>query len=573
MLGGVNNFQARRSVKPRVHAGADDYFQRRPETPARSLRNPGINKRQYSTRQLHGSSWMVYLYWFLGGLAAIAVIFFIGRFLRTSGVSAKLVFQEGGVMVKRGPNGDWKNMNTDAKLRKLDEIKTEGGGRAIISFDDGSIIRLGEFSRIILSGDKNKITVIQTDGTSYHRVIKSEKHEYEVDFSGIEGVPETKILSMGTAFWVNKKGTELMVGVLENKVKYTRDGDELEVEEGQKLTIAEGVKEKQEIEAGDLKDDFIAWNLEQDEKKELAISSFVRLKLSQEEEAREQEPQEEEAPQEQDQNQSQEIALTGTASDKGVTLNWELKGGLEAPDGFKIVKGSNENPEYPGSYYRSVRSDSTRTYIWDVTDGQKHNFRVCVYDGSSGCKLYSNNLEVEANKVESSESRDNCKNSGGEWDAGAEKCSCPSEKELKEGKCVSTAQAKKDCEDSGGTWSPDSSKCSCPEGESLDDGRCTKDDYATSVSLSGSNKDKKTANLSWTISGGKATKGYKIVRSKSSKNPSYPGDDTKSISNGDTKSYKWDGLTKGETYYFRVCVWDGSKCVTYSNSDRVIVEK
>ena len=451
--------------------------------------------------------------------------------------------------------------------------KTLGTSKAIINFDDGSIVRLDEFSRIILDGEKGKTIIVQTDGNSYHRVAKNEKRTYEVELSGIEGMPNTKIESLGTAFWVEKIGTELSVGVLESKVKYSEEGgSSLDVEEGQKLTIKEKVQNKEEIATEDLTKSFIRWNIDQDDKKEMSVAPFVRLKIAGEEKKEDQQQNQEQNQQKEEQKQEGAVNLTGEATDQGVVLKWTLNG-VEAPDGLKIVKGPNQNPEYPGSYYRSVRSGTTTSYTWDVADGNVHHFRICVYDGSSGCKNYSNDLEVKANKVSSEQQQASCTDSGGTWSS--DKCNCPTDEELKDNKCVtktddSAKQAS--CTDSGGTWSTSSSKCTCPDAETLDKDRCVKKDYATSVTLTGSNKNKKEASLSWTISGGKATDGYKVIKSKKT-DPTYTSANSVSISKEATKSYKWEDLTKGEIYYFRVCVWDGSKCVTYSNSDKVEIKQ
>ncbi|MEA3273418.1 MAG: FecR family protein [Patescibacteria group bacterium] len=556
---------------PRVRAGVNEYFARKPQ-------RPQINIKRKSSQQFNNGNFMTYLYWILGGLAAVALIYFVGSFLKTTGISAKLVFQEGDVFVKKYSQEEWEKVEVDTRLKKLDEIKTMEGARAIISFEDGDIIRMNEFSRIILSEEDGDVSIIQTDGTTYHRVVKNEKRKYKVEFTGIEGASKTKIESLGTAFWVEKIGTELSVGVLEGKIKYLNEEREtsLEIEDSQKIVVKNGQENKKDIDRDDLQDDFIAWNIGQDGKKEMALGSSVRLKLAEITEATNQEQSEstnnEDNQEEETNNQEKAITLNGEATTTGVTLKWELKN-VEAPEGFKVVKSTQRNPEYPGSYYRSVRSGETTSYTWDTTDGETYYFRVCIYDGSSGCQLYSDDLEVETVKVSGTEKKTDCESSGGTWDSEEEKCDCPSNEELENGRCKkkTSAAEKESCTDSGGDWDTAKDKCDCPEDEVLTNERCIKEKYATSVSLSGSSKKKKEASLSWSISGGNATNGYKIVKSKS-KNPTYPSDSSKSISAEGTKSYTWKELKKGETYHFRVCVWDGSKCVTYSNDDRVIVD-
>jgi hypothetical protein len=554
---------------PQIHAGNDNYFKKFPQRPPLDL------TRKKSGR-LGSGNFHTYLYWILGGMAAIALIYFIGTFLKTAGVSAKLVFQEGEVFVKKYSSENWEKVATDAQLKKFDEIKTVEGARAIISFENGDIVRMDEYSRIILSEEKGGTLIVQTDGTTYHRIVKSEDKKYQVELTGIEGATKKRIESLGTAFWVKKIGTEISMGILEGKIKYLDEGKDfsLEAEEGQKIIIEENQGEnKKEIDADDLRENFIAWNIEQDKKKEMILGASINLKLA-EFSSSESQAQEENsnAEEEKDDNLDERIDLNGEATKEGVSLKWELKN-VEAPEGLKILKSAQLNPEYPGSYYRSIRSDTTNSYVWDTTDGETYHFRVCIYDGSSGCQLYSNDLEVETIKVKSTEEEENCKDSGGTWDSEEEKCDCPSSKELKDGKCVTKTSetAKENCTDSGGIWDAAKDKCDCPEGEVLEGEKCVKEEFADSISLKGSSKKKGEASLSWSISGGDASQGYKIVASKS-KNPTYPDDSSKSISKESTKSYTWEDLDKGKTYYFRVCVWNGEKCVAYSNNEEVKID-
>lgn len=97
-----------------------------------------------------------------------------------------------------------------------------------------------------------------------------------------------------------------------------------------------------------------------------------------------------------------------------------------------------------------------------------------------------------------------------------------------------------------------------------------KDDEEQGIKISlFAKKDGDDVKLSWDISGGDAPKGFKVVKSKS-KNPVYPGDDYKYLSDKKTDSYKWKDLKDGKTYHFRVCAYKGSgKCGTYSNDVEV----
>ena len=70
--------------------------------------------------------------------------------------------------------------------------------------------------------------------------------------------------------------------------------------------------------------------------------------------------------------------------------------------------------------------------------------------------------------------------------------------------------------------------------------------------------------LIWNASG-TFPNGFKIAYSSHNTTPVYPGDSYEYVSNGATRSVIIDGLIKGETYYFRVCKYDGGGCTMYSN--------
>jgi hypothetical protein len=72
------------------------------------------------------------------------------------------------------------------------------------------------------------------------------------------------------------------------------------------------------------------------------------------------------------------------------------------------------------------------------------------------------------------------------------------------------------------------------------------------------------AKLVWTATGS-FPNGFKIAYSSHNTTPVYPGDEWVYVSNGATRSVIIDGLTKGETYYFRVCKYLDGGCSVYSN--------
>lgn len=88
-----------------------------------------------------------------------------------------------------------------------------------------------------------------------------------------------------------------------------------------------------------------------------------------------------------------EIALFATQKDGRVVLEWKVSG-METPLGFKVVKGKEENPVYPGSDYHYLDNSAVRRDEWKMLSGGIYYFRVCEYLGGV-CGVYSNNVRVE----------------------------------------------------------------------------------------------------------------------------------------------------------------------------------
>jgi len=107
-------------------------------------------------------------------------------------------------------------------------------------------------------------------------------------------------------------------------------------------------------------------------------------------------------------------------------------------------------------------------------------------------------------------------------------------------------------------------------------GESTSGNYATSVNLNVESSTTAQAKLTWTISGGSAPKGFKLIYSQNP-GPTYPprnGEDLGRYENRpELRDYPWTGLTSGTTYYFRVGVYDGAgHIVTYSNEVSIVIK-
>lgn len=76
-----------------------------------------------------------------------------------------------------------------------------------------------------------------------------------------------------------------------------------------------------------------------------------------------------------------------------VKFTWEIPAGAENPASFRLVRGQNEDPALPRSYYFQVLGDK-RAITWVGLAPGKQYFRICTFVDNA-CKEYSNNVEVE----------------------------------------------------------------------------------------------------------------------------------------------------------------------------------
>lgn len=98
----------------------------------------------------------------------------------------------------------------------------------------------------------------------------------------------------------------------------------------------------------------------------------------------------------------------------------------------------------------------------------------------------------------------------------------------------------------------------------------TPEPEARSVVLSGVAREG-VAEFSWTVSGYSGFQGFKLCRSQNSAAPSYPDDWWKYI-DGENARYATDGtVAAGQTYYYRLAVYDQGSVLGYSNAVRLTV--
>ncbi len=76
--------------------------------------------------------------------------------------------------------------------------------------------------------------------------------------------------------------------------------------------------------------------------------------------------------------------------------------------------------------------------------------------------------------------------------------------------------------------------------------------------------------LSWSVGGTGSYSGFKVCRSETNPNPSYPGDACAFVDAG-SRSYVDDSVSSGHTYYYRVGIYKDGSILVYSNAVKVVV--
>jgi len=96
------------------------------------------------------------------------------------------------------------------------------------------------------------------------------------------------------------------------------------------------------------------------------------------------------------------ITLSATADKNGINFSWTVND-LSIEYGFKIVRGTAANPVYPGNDFKYITDNAARSYTWPITDGKTYHFRICQYNGTGECLLYSLDVEQQAYELEDSD--------------------------------------------------------------------------------------------------------------------------------------------------------------------------
>lgn len=273
----------------------------------------------------------------------------------------------------------WKDAEGGESLAHLDYIRTLDDSRAIVLFDDGSIVRLDANTVIYLSSlqkDASEIT-LQT-GQVYNRVVESENSTYTVVTAN------ERFTALGTAFSTSTDDSKDELAVYESKVEV--ESQDVVVSEGNKYDTES--KESSALDIDALEDDeFTQWNKEKDSE----IDKF-KDKLGVLADKKEKQNESKPTPQS---TQPAGITLSAATTDKGVKLNWSVSG-LSLKQGFKLVRDKTDStPSYGQHQAQYVGDTTTRSAIWYDDSGGTYYYRICIYEDGT-CGTYSNSVQVKS---------------------------------------------------------------------------------------------------------------------------------------------------------------------------------
>ncbi|MBU0976137.1 fibronectin type III domain-containing protein [Patescibacteria group bacterium] len=76
-----------------------------------------------------------------------------------------------------------------------------------------------------------------------------------------------------------------------------------------------------------------------------------------------------------------------------IYVKWVMAG-YSSPSGFKAVAAIGSMPVYPGSKYVYMNSESAREATFTNLPAGTYNLRVCIYNGSGECVMYTSNYKT-----------------------------------------------------------------------------------------------------------------------------------------------------------------------------------
>ena len=148
-------------------------------------------------------------------------------------MTASVSYAQGNVQYRT--EGDWQDVETDLAIQPGMSVRTIGAtSRAIVTFEDGSILRLDASSEIDFQTlTKTRVLIVQTSGYAYNRVVSNAERSYIVQTANAQ------FEAQGTAFRTIASGDEEAVEVFDDSVKETSINKE--AFEGEKIIVVSAV--------------------------------------------------------------------------------------------------------------------------------------------------------------------------------------------------------------------------------------------------------------------------------------------------------------------------------------------
>jgi hypothetical protein len=316
-----------------------------------------------------------------------------------------IVYVEGAVEYKTG-DGEWKRASVGAEVKQGDSIEIIGEGKAIVNLDDGSAVRLNSDSLVEFTSLRpDNILITNNNGQIYTRVAQMNDRVFAVSAGDI--IYE----SMGTAYKTINKEKIKGVEVYSSKVKVKGATDEdVVVEKGNKYLVVNDSDKKIEktivkIATADIeKDEFVKWNLAEDEKLAESDEDETVESATEEDEVKTAETTETVKKTETTvvKTETTKTVSTGAVTSLKIShlgsgkVSWTVSG--YSKEGFKVVWSKNSGPTYPtrgGDKYKYYSNPDQRTTVIDPFDGYgTYYVRVCEYLGGK-CGVYSNQITVK----------------------------------------------------------------------------------------------------------------------------------------------------------------------------------
>lgn len=299
----------------------------------------------------------------------------------TSKQFASLASRTGKVEVMQ-PVGKWRSATRNEKLGEGYKIRTGAGAFASVVFPEGSIMRVTDSSEAALGPmSKKAVAVDHISGGTYHRVHSGTRY--------VVTRGDVAARAVGTAFSVeNRSPGNLEILSVENQVEVAIGSHQpIKIAEGEVMVVSTARGEsavKRPVSRERLSDERLRASVASDAQEGYNTGVYEKLDVSLEtKEAPQSEP-----------AASAPISLDGTASVKGVSLEWNSP----QTTGYKalvLLRSEQSEPEYPGDEIARYADTSITSARDDgVEKGQTCQYRIAALNESDAIAAYSNTVVI-----------------------------------------------------------------------------------------------------------------------------------------------------------------------------------